>query len=240
MKRIVSRVSLLVVLVGCGPGEDHPSSSELPTSAMRISMALDADGSGRTHVEVNAYIDSGGWGSVNVELTDGDRFRAYAPHGDSAELGVHHEYSNVDYRAQFDDDMPGGVFRVAFEREAEESAPVSEVEMPEPFEITSPEPGRTFGYEDRDVVLQWAPRSSDPIDIFVRGECFEAIHLELDDDPGTVRLSDLFQMDGVRSSAPCEAVARVRRTRGGSVDPAYEGGSIRARQVRTVAFRSEW
>jgi len=221
-----------VLLMACSQEE----SGDLFTRGIHPAMSAVATGDGTTSVSTTLYEDRFEY----VELTDGDRLVAWQD--STSRVMRESEFLNiVSYGATFDIDDEDAEFRVAFEREVDESAPDSHAALPAPFELDAPRSASRKG----ELVIAWTNEGRpDPMSWDLQGECVEPASGDLPDDEGTLTLApdtirQRAEMGGTPVPDECTVTLHVRRRRTGTVDPAFEeGGSFAAEQSRSAMFTS--
>lgn len=221
---------LALGLLGCS---EDVESTDVRTSGIYPEFTVTANGNGRSQVEARLKV-GGSNSNTFLDLT-GD---------DTLEVTVDGETKTLDgssshrYIATFDVDAGGTEFSFAFLRgDEDDSAPLSVVELPEPFamEVTTAEVQRTVD----DVEFTWEPSGDGDIGVHVDGDClfFESAETP-DDGGGSVAPEDL-EPPGDDEGEECTGTVELTRTERGTIDDAFtEGGTIRAYQVRGDTFKS--
>lgn len=234
----------LFALGVCGCKNEKVESEDIRTSGIWASFVVTATGNGKSSVESELRV-GGGSGTI-VELTGEDKL--------VCTVGDTKKTLNKDgnfYKYTFTGDEGNTTFVFAFNRSDEdETAPNSNVTLPDPFTIT----GVTSTQEvsrGAQLVVAWEPSAT-----------FDSTHWELDGDclfptngkvttDGALTLSGadfnptLTAEEGVKSGDPsksnCTAKLCIERKRLGTLDPAFaeeEGGEIYAIQRRCTSFVS--
>jgi hypothetical protein len=221
---------LALGLLGCS---EDVESTDIRTSGIYPEFTVTATGNGRSQVEARLKV-GGSDSNTFLDLTGPDTLEVTVD-GDTKTLDG---TDNHRYVASFDVDAGGTEFSFAFLRgEADDSAPVSVVELPEPFamQVTTSEVERTVD----DVAFTWDPPGDGDIGVHVDGAClfFESAETP-DDGSGSVTAEDL-EPPGEDDGEECTGTVQLTRTERGTLDPAFsEGGAIRAHQVRSDTFKS--
>ena len=150
-------------------------------------------------------------------------------------LGVIHSYST-----SFDVEEAGTSFELAFTRADMDGAPSSVVVLPEPFEITAPEPGFTFSRSEEGAELSvlWDNESSEDMVVSLSGDCISFYEETETSDSGShvIPASWFAENDFESDSTSCPVTLTVNRILEGTVDPEFNGGNSTAMQRRSVIF----
>lgn len=218
-------------LLGCTETEDVES-NDVRTSGVYPEFTVTATGNGSSRVEARLKV-GGDDSNTFLELTGGDTLEVTAD-GERKTL----DGSGHSYIATFDVDAAGTEFVFAFLRgEGDDDAPMSVVELPEPFEmeVTTAEVQRTVD----DLEFTWEPEGDGDIGLHVDGDCFLFETAATPDDGShSVSPDDLDQV-GDDDGEECTGTVELTRSQGGSIDDTFtEGGEIRARHVRSDTFKS--
>lgn len=167
-----------------------------------------------------------------VDLTDGDRIVAEVD-------GRRHELSGPvrlfngrsGYRAVLPDAVPGSQVRLVFVRSGAPVA-IGSGTLPPPFELADLPRAPSAS---RPLEVRWAPVSSEPMTIAVRGSCLSRTTIRLDEDPGSGVIQagllrpPLFNWDG------CEVDLTVARAGEGQLERGVHPDSrLVVSQVRTA------
>jgi hypothetical protein len=238
MKKPLVAVSCLLVLVvaGCQSIE----SGDIQTGA--ISAAIEvrprADGSA---TDVTASLTAGALTFVDLDGED----RLVASSGEvSVELQESNLLGAVNYAAALSGiAAPGDVVTVALVRGADHTgAPSSSVRLPEPVTLTAPAAGTTVSRADDDIVATIERAASDdPVRVSWSGECVQEGGLDVPAGQTTVTIAKGSIMKRTPADAdaadtdttqPVADTCTIRLTASrrvvGTLDPAFEGGSITA------------
>ncbi|MBI5497934.1 MAG: hypothetical protein HY904_23225 [Deltaproteobacteria bacterium] len=122
------------------------------------------------------------------------------------------------------------------------SAPSSSAELPVPFTLGAINDHGAQGLSRaaEDLVLTWTSDiSADTLELLVAGTCFDNYTRTLDPQTlgTTVTRGTLRKASGDQTET-CDATVTLTRSRPGTLDPAFGGGSVRAEQVRAATFKS--
>lgn len=222
---------LLAGLLGC----EDVGSGDVLTDGMWADVAFTADGTGGS--QAAAVLRAGGVASNTcVDLQGDDQLTATLV-DDSVpmveeELGEIHRYV-----ASFGTAPVGEPVIVAFLRTIDEGAPQSIAELPSEFAIEAPV--ATFARNTQDLVLSWAPTSSQLMRVEIEGDCVFT-HAETVADAGSYTLP-AGTLDPLDDAAPgtCALDVAVRRLNPGTIDPGFgQGGTSVGVQVRTTEVES--
>ena len=237
---ILSKLWMPIAALGAVACTDVKS-EEVTTAGMYLDYTVVTQGEG-TGSEVNTLLRVGGATSTTyVDLSVGDQLAVSVGDEESVlnqvSLGVVHSYQQ-----RFDADAEGSEFTLSFDRADQTGAPASIAILPTPFEITLPIVDESFSrsVEAGELVIEWDSSSDDRVNIAVHGDCF-ASYFALDEaDMGnhSIPLS-YFKDNEYDSVSTCSAEVSVERSRAGSVDREFGGGSAQGVQRRTVTVQLE-
>jgi len=220
----------------------NTESENIKTKGIHADIDISAYGNGQT--EVGASLRVGSSSNTWLNLTGGDQLFALKG-AEKKEMTERQLLGAVWYTATFDVDAAETEFAVAFERESDASAPNSHGALPAAFSLSAPVESTEFA-RTAEIVITWAPTvtgNSDRMHIFADGTCIQPYDpADLDGDPGTFTIpANAFKepVDQDLQGKTCEVTIEVRRTRPGQVDPAFEGGDVIGRQVRSVKIKSK-
>jgi len=235
--RSISYVALggsVCALVAC----TKVNSADLKTHGMSQQVSVTATGNGKSHVDAALFVDNNV--TDRVKLSAGDTLSVKA--GDqSASLQEQNVLSVLSYVADVNIDAPDTSFVISFTRANDTSAPNTNVTMPQGFTITAP--AGTPSRASDDVVITYAPSgTSDKMTwAATGGDCGVPItENAIAGDPGTITIpKGSLKPDANHTTANCSITIEIRRTRTGSIDPAFGyGGNVYARQTRTTNISS--
>lgn len=206
-------------------------SSQVATEDIRAELTVTSDGSGV--IEVIAELEVEGHALGYVELVGGEALRVHARGYD-----LPMEARWFDYHVDVPVDRGEIEFQVRLERIYGRHAPDSWVQLPPRFDLYR-NPGVYL--LDWDVIpIEWDVIAGDEMRVAVDGPCVAAWerYVPARRDVGAVvlRPGDLAIDDGWDGSL-CELDVTVERLRPGRLDPAFGGGFITAKQVRTSRVR---
>jgi hypothetical protein len=219
---------LALALVGC---TEDVESTDVKTTGIYPEFTVTATGNGRSRVE--AALKVGGSNSNTfLDLTGGDTLEVTAD-GETKTL----DGSGNRYIATFEIDEGGTEFVFAFLRDDDDNAPMSTVQLPEPFdmEVTSADVIRA---ED-DVTFTWEPEGDGDINVHVDGDCVFFHDADTPDDGDHSVGPEELEGPGDDEGDECTGTVELTRQLSGEIDSAFtEGGRIRAYQVRSDTFTS--
>ncbi|WP_347331017.1 hypothetical protein [Marinimicrobium locisalis] len=146
----------------------------------------------------------------------------------------------VHYNGQLEDVPDGARYTVSLLRDSKAEALESTVTMPRAFDLLSPTSDQTLSRSSDPVQLEWLPTESDVmVEVDVTTTCADDSEYQyrttVDEDTGALQI-EAGDIDAERLSGSCSTTATLTKARLGQLDSAYAGGSISARQVRTVTF----
>lgn len=225
-----SFLALAFLALGC---TEEVESTDIRTSGIYPEITVTARGNGSSTVEVrlkvggrnsNTFLDLKG--EDTLEATVGDVTRTLD------------ETSGHTYRATFPVDDGGTRFEVAFWRgEEDDSAPLSEVTLPAPFELELET--REASRATDDVAFTWEPPAGGSVNWRIEGDCIFSEDGTTPDDGAAIIPREAFDAPSSDEDETCTVQLELTRSRSGSIDPAFtEGGRIVARQVRRTTLTS--
>ena len=230
-------VASAFVAVACTKVE----SSSIKTAGMSAHINVTADGSGKATASATLNVD----GNVTdyVDLSAGDAFSATAG-GKTQSMDRNNVLNVISYTTDFTGglDAENTAYTIAFTRASDTSAPSSTCAMPKPYAIKTPASGATLSRTKDDLVVTWDVVGSDPMTYDVSGPCIQGIvQQSIASDTGTLTIAKgtLVPSDPSHANDTCQATIALRRTRNGTLDPAYgHGGAIFAQQTRSLTISS--
>jgi len=225
----------------------NTSSENVTTQGISADIDILADGAGRTFVDVELGVGSGGIGNTSLRLGPGDSLTAEARGvrktltEDSSIFG---EYS---YFTSFDFAEANTVFTVSLNRASGTNAPNSNVALPEGFAIVSPTSANVFATGDT-IPITWSPAGTTIApSIFVTLTCtltsglitIDVKSIAPGNDSGSASLpvASVIPVGTLDTSRLCDGTIEFARWRSGNLDPNYgEGGQIDAEQAKVTQF----
>jgi hypothetical protein len=216
------------------------SASDYSTSQLWADVTATASGSGSTYL--NATFRESAASLTFIQLTTDDKLTATT--GVTSQTMVEASLLGaVGYSTSFNTNVGGTQFTVALARTKDTGAPASVITLPEPFDLAAP--GATSISRQQDLALTWLSNlSEDPMTVTVTGTCLETFRADV---PFQV-LGYTIAANALRKRTPasasdtvpdsCTATAIVSRTRLGTLDAHYKGGTSTGRQERTFSFTS--
>lgn len=223
------------------------SSENVTTQGIAADIDIFADGSGRTFVDVELSVGSGGIAGTSLRLGPGDLLTATANGIEKTlteDSSIFGEYS---YVTSFDFDDANTVFTVSLDRTDGTNAPNSNVALPDGFTIASPNSSNVFG-TDGTIPIVWSPSGTSIVpDIHVTLTCtltsgllitdLEVIFLGNDSGSTNLPVASIMPIGTLDTSRLCDGTVELSRWRSGNLDPNYgEGGQIDAEQAETTQF----
>jgi hypothetical protein len=217
-------------------------SQDLDTSGMHAIMEVSADGTGQTRVTADIY--SGNSITDLVALSGGDQLTATSS-GQSVVMHTVMFLGGTSYEADFSGlDTGGTMYKVALSRTRFASAPSSTCTLPDKFTIMAPTSSQSFSRALDDIVLTYTPAGTqDTMTWAAGGDCVRGmVDGTVSNDSGTFTIAkgSLVPINPPpQNPTTCQAHVTLTRSRPGQLDPHYGyGGTITAKQVRTVTFNS--
>lgn len=230
--------ALPLVLLGALGCTEPIKSDEVATSEMVA--ALDVTCDGNTSVATALFTYGSGFPVTYVQLTPEDTLTVSAAEL-SKEMGELVIDDLISYVASFDLIDADTAFTVSLERTLDGGAPASTVTLPPPFTLTSPTDELSFSRGTQDLLVSWEGEGNaeDALTLVIDGDCIESYEelLDADDGEATIPAGTLISVAGSETET-CDVTVWLKRQRSGELDPGYAGGSITAKQYRTVEVAS--
>jgi len=210
-------------------------SEDYPTAQMDANYDAACDGT--STVLTGVFTEDGTTLATYVTLSDGDAVSASSGSNSVplAELDVGELISYVGGLPIIEQDTP---FVFTLTRTVDDGAPDSEVTLPPPFELGPVSPAQSYSFGTNTLSLSWSGNTADdPMSLDISGDCIEEYTEVLDPDPGHIEIAPgTFVGVNGRSGASCSLTATLTRTREGTLDAGFAGGSVDARQQRSASF----
>ena len=234
VKRPLLSALLVLTLGACS----NVASTNIKTAGIEAHLVVAADGTGKTKATAALNVDTS---AVDfVKLSDGDSLVAKTG-SQSQTLTESELLGAVSYAATFDGaDAEGTAYTVSLNRATETSAPSSTVTLPAPFSITAPAPAASFSRANDDLAVTYASAGThDSMSWSITGDCILNQSKVLDADTGSFTVAKAsIKTPSSTTTENCQVTLTVSRTQVGTLDPAYQGGSILGVQTRTLTFTS--
>lgn len=230
MRPIITLLKLSAVLCIL-PACESIESADLDTSGIWADIDIVHNGDGT--LDVQAELKTGQRSNTWLQLTDGDQLHARIDEGDEQRMRGEELLSRFWYETTFDSAPDDALVTVAFTRDEKDDAPSSQVRLPLNFELTAPATNERFVPGDT-IAITWSNESSDRFKLKAEGDCVETFEKTVSDNGRFEVAADAFTRRGAEPS--CRISLKASRIRGGQVDSGFDGGEMRAQQVRTVNF----
>lgn len=256
------RWALCIAACACqvaGYCAENQASPDIATNAMTPSFSARSTGVNGTDIRASLRVPAEDFGRDYVDLEHGDRLVAtrIEPETLEATEKVMFEHGGNAYGVGFRHEAQDTEIRIAFDRPSTggSSAPDSTVTLPPPLVLdwvedpaamtAAPDPFSRTSATPYFVV--WDPfdvpdfEPGDELRYIVSGRCIEPLLGVIDWENG----EDALQLTGVLSdpappndgkSCPIHVVFMLRRM--GTVDPAFNGGTFLAEQIRSIHLPS--
>ncbi len=148
----------------------------------------------------------------------------------------------VHYNGRLTEVPEGGRYTVSLLRGSGVEALDSNVEMPLSFDLQAPTDQLTFSRSSDPLIVEWLPIEEDvSVELDITTRCHEVTEHRysktFSSDEGYAELEP-GAIDAGESSGECSTTLTLAKVRLGQLDSAYAGGSITARQIRSVTFTS--
>jgi hypothetical protein len=223
------------------------SASEYATSEFYTDMTVTATGDGKSTVMVTFREEAASL--TFLQLTADDTLEATQGTAAAKKLTETSLLGYVGYSTSFDVEAADSEFVVSLTREKDSGAPNSRIQLPVPFTVTPLSNTAGFSRVSDAVTLEWdntvsATISTDSQQLTITGECIKTHNVDLTSDAlsHTVAANTLKKRDASGNETvadECTATATVSRSRTGTLDSAYKGGSARGLQTRGITFKSK-
>ncbi len=242
LRSLIAGTVATPLLVACTNIDSDDIDTDAINPTINVRSTEGADGS-----SVSVVLHVGSSPTTFVELQGDDTLSASAGEQtvtlEGAEL-----IGLVTYSGDLDTKTPGDVVTVAFTRseEGKESAPDSNVALTEALALTAPAGGATSS-RAADLEIAWSSEDSDDqVRVGWSGGCVVDGSRDVTADATTLTLeggSIAKREQGENEEEPvpdsCDVNLTVSRSRSGTIDPAFGGGSITHTFSDSVTFRSE-
>ena len=215
-------------------------SSRFQTSELYPQFVVESRADGQTYVTARWAYDP--YGSSHIRLVDGDALTVKA-----AGYSVRAQRCGSDdttYCASIPAIQEGTEFVLEFERGGGRQNATSTGTLGKPFQITAPQEGEHFTYDDT-LVVTWTDFGDleDPVGVGLHGACTSGTsrtHGEYgvtsdDDGIATISLRDYADTSLDPACTSYDVTLTVSRGRGGQNDPAYAPSD----ECETGCFRSD-
>ena len=213
-------------------------STELRTSGIVAQLSVVADGTGQTTVSAALRAYDANLGQVYLNTADTlvasvDATSQPMPESDLPDV--------ISYETRFlGHDAGGTAYNIAFHRAYDVGAPSTTCTLPQPFTLTSPAAGSLSRASDDIVIdVEGAGGNAEDITYAIAGDCLSGATtgtLHGDGSSTVIPKGTLAPGDPTQSS--CVATLTLTREAPGRLDPAFDGGSVRAQQTRSISFVS--
>ncbi len=241
LRRAIPMTALLFLGLATGCAETIDS-GDVGTDGIYAEIEVLATGNGTSEV-VTTLKAGGNSSNVYVDLTEHDSLIASA--NDAPSVMSKEGNVVIRYHSTFPTDAADTAYKVSFLRSHAPgaecngiSAPDSHVTLPAGVTLTGPAANATFS-RTSPITVTWSGSGEvDPLHWSIDGDCILAAGGDASD-TGTLTIpaNALQALDDPPQS--CTVTLTLGRSRSGAVDPAYgEGGTIVARQVRSVSLTS--
>jgi hypothetical protein len=226
-------VLLVAVLAGCSDS----SGGSTPTSAISPTFSVSAAPNSITFVFGRLEAD----GFASIRLPDDDALVVSAAGQVKAMHWTIDPLGGGQYAASLTQLDAGAIVTIALSRQDDGGAPNSRVTMPLALTVTAPEEG-AVATAGTNLLVTWSPSgTADQMQVVLRAaQCTRpgagsTLTTAVEGDPGnaTVYL-DPGLLPPLASGELCEVDVQVQRLSTGTVDPAFAGGIIQARQLDAV------
>jgi len=220
-----SRTVFALLLVASLGACDRIPSEDVLTEDIRLGAWATADESDRLEVTVHLTTDNPALlEETYLDLGPADTLYAIF---DGEEVEMERDFipvlGLVQYKADFEDVIFGGVLRVRFERDLEESALENAVVIPQPFNMSV---ANEFSRSEP-LSLSWTTTETDDSHVSMRGACMSAIGLFFDNNPGAATFESDRMLEAEKGDLDeCMVDVSVEVENDGIVDDAFGRGGF--------------
>jgi hypothetical protein len=229
---------LLVWVAGLAAGCASTESTDVRTSGVYVNYLAENSGSS---TKVSAVLRVGeATSNTFLQLVSGEKV-VVSSEGQSQTLTEVNLLSAYSYVGTFTSAAENVEYVFNFDRaEDTDDAPNSRARIPSAFTLSAPT-APTISRASP-ITVAWAPSgTTDKMTVEVSGDCINTRVYSVTADPGTFTINAGDVQPRVNgSSEACSAKVAVRRSRAGTLDPAFtSGGTITGVQLREASFRSD-
>jgi len=237
----------LFVLAAC----ESVDSDDVRTSGVYADFKIATTDNGTSRIRARLGV-GGVLSNTDLELENGDQLRVFTDTESGAMREDKEFFGGTEYKYTASTSAESTLFRIDFNRPTGVSAPNSSVSLPAPVTFTAPTTGTVFQRSDT-INISWTPVSVNMTRLDVKASTYHcnipdteigrvsksfSYRSATDFGATSVTASDLFSTEALaHTSLVCDLTLTVTRTMSGIVDPAYDGGSIRATQSDEVVIR---
>lgn len=232
IRNITMTLSVGIACVACNSLE----SGDLRTNGMKPDMVVRSNNTD-ANSKLNVSIHVGDSINSFVDLDPPDVMTASVNGGAPSELSESNLLGATGYSLDINTKEPDTEVVVALTRgEDDDGAPESKVTFTQQLALTSPGAGASFSRANDDIEVTWTSEDSpDGVRVTVTGECIDSVSLDVQAgdtsvtvEAGTIqKKTDSDPEDENEIPDSCDITVSAVRTRTGTLDPAYGGGSIR-------------
>ncbi|HEY4219966.1 MAG TPA: hypothetical protein VGO62_01460, partial [Myxococcota bacterium] len=223
--RVLVVTGLLSAVVGC----TSVDSADIKTHGIQPGMTVTSSaGATTSHVSVAFHVGD----SIDTFVTLQDDESVTASVGTTPVKLAHSEILGF---TSYDGDLPtnaaGTTVTIALSRPTDTSAPSSSVTMTDQLTLTSPTggAGANVSRANDDVTVAWtSDTSADGVTVLAQGDCIDTFSTSVAP-PNTsaiISKGTLKKKTGDNIADTCAVTFAAERSRSGTVDAAYGGGSI--------------
>ena len=232
IRNITMTLTVGIACVACNSLE----SGDLRTNGMEPDIVVRSNNTdANSKLNVNIHVGD----SINsfVDLDAPDVMTASVNGGEATELSESNLLGVTGYSMDVNTKEPDTEVIVILTRgEQDDGAPSSTVAFTQQLALTSPGAGASFSRATDDIEVTFtSEESTDGVRITVTGECIDSISLDVQagDTAVTIEAGTILKKvdqnteDDLEIPDSCDIAVSAVRTRTGTLDPAYGGGSIR-------------
>jgi hypothetical protein len=228
--------SMVIMTVACS----DIKSADVKTSGMYLHYHVVSDGEG-LGTDATATLTAGGATSTTYVDLDESEQLVVTTGEEVKELEKQSLVVVHTYTASFDETTPGAEFELAYDRVDSGSAPSSIAVLPEDFVLTEPTAETVISRSEmasENLTIAWDNQSTEPLEIEVSGDCIQTYFGAEETDSGShiIPISH-FDENDYDDMAACTATIVVQRMLAGTVDSAFNGGTVYGAQRRTLDIR---
>ena len=244
LRMISTSIGLIVFAVtGCS----QTSSENVTTQGIHADIRVIAEGNGSTTVIAALEVGTDGIGQTQLDLGPGDSLTATANGIQKTMVKDTSIFGDIEYITNFSFDDANTLFVIALSRTNGASAPNSNVNLPDGFDVLSPTISTVYS-TGQAISIVWAPSgTSIKPSVSIKIECtltsgipmigLKFVPLSSDTGSASIPVSSVMPVGTIDTTQLCDGTVYFERVRFGSLDSNYgEGGQITGEQYQKGHF----
>ena len=216
-----------ILTIGFIAGCTSIDSADIKTHGIKPSMSISSsDQQANSHVDVTFHV--GDSPTTFVNLNQGET--VVASTDTPVTLNEYDVLGVTGYAGDLATKAPGTTVTINVTRVDNDSAPASTVTMTEQLALTAPAPGGSVSRANDDVAVSWtSDASEDGVTVSWSGLCVDDDHVDVAPPAKDVTIAKgkIKKKTGDNIDDNCDITFSATRTRTGTLDPAFGGGTIR-------------